>query len=95
MSVTMIASTNGSLNPTSETVVKNRPGGVDQPLTKVHAAGNENRRAPYRADKRQKSADQNSFQCAYPFYSMISSLSSGSVNGTGFGSVWYQYATDV
>ena len=28
-------------------------------------------------------------------YSMISSLSSGSSNGTGFGSVWYQYATDV
>lgn len=34
MSITIMASTNGSLNPTSETVVKNRPGGVDQPLTR-------------------------------------------------------------
>ena len=89
MSVTITASTSGQFKPTSEIVEKNCPGGVD------HAAGNKDCRAPYRADKRQKSADQNSFQCAYPFYSMISSLSSGSVNGTGFGSVWYQYATDV
>lgn len=30
----MTANTNGSVKPTSETVEKNRPGGVDQPLTR-------------------------------------------------------------
>lgn len=30
----MTASTNGSVKPTSETVEKKRPGGVDQPLTR-------------------------------------------------------------
>lgn len=91
----MTANTNGSVKPTSETVEKNRPGGVDQPLTRFMPQAMKIAAPHIEPISAKNPPTKTLFQCTYPFYSMISSLSSGSVNGTGFGSVWYQYATDV
>lgn len=95
MSVTITASTSGQFKPTSEIVEKNRPGGVDQPLTRFMPQAIKIAAPHVEPISAKNPPTKALFNVPTPFYSMISSLSSGSVNGTGFGSVWYQYATDV
>ena len=82
--------------PVSETVVKNLPGGVDQPFVRFIPQKTQIAR-PQMVPISIKNPPIKTLFIAFflSFYSIISSLSSGSVNGTVFGSVWYQYATDV
>lgn len=96
MSVTITASTSGRLKPTSEIVEKNCPGGVDHPFVRFIPQKIQIAR-PQMVPISIKNPPIKTLFIAFflSFYSIISSLSSGSLNGTGFGSVWYQYATDV